>query len=162
MILSNDALSIVFSSLYVNDIVKCRLVNKQFKYAIDNKYVWTNLLNIDYPNIVPKIKADNNFGKYKICHDMNQFTEKHEIANGVDSLINAQRLRKVCHNLKLIPKWIGQLISLQRLVLFSNQLTSLPSEFGQLVNLQTVFLDKTVTNIPSKVKHIIKEHKHHL
>lgn len=175
--LSNDVLSIVFSSLHVNDIVKCRLVNKQFKHVIDNKYVWEKLSNKDYPKISQKIKANNDFEKYKMCYDINQFNKKYFIMNygktfmyirsiaayhnrngfnlgkrvldNINHFWSIKSIELNYNRLNALPKWFGQLTNLQSIDLNNNKLTSLPSEFGQLINLQRVDLSSNrLTNLP--------------
>ena len=79
--MNNDSLSMVFSHLDLADIMNCLLVNKQFNYVINHRYVWGALCRRDYPIEHIAIKQAffedasprSYYDTYKLCYRMSDY-----------------------------------------------------------------------------------------
>ncbi|AYV76803.1 MAG: hypothetical protein Barrevirus1_25 [Barrevirus sp.] len=173
--ISNDALTIIFSYLSFKDIKNCRLTCKQYCHVIDNKYIFNGLCEKDYPGIHNLFNRATAFEKYKCCNSLKGMREQFNMnykelesfikldvlgvirrltnmPKAIGLLTNLSYINITSNILETLPKQIGYLTNLKSINLTNNRIRVLPDEIGSLVNLEILYMcDNNLEYLPKTI-----------
>lgn len=163
--------------LEIDDILRCKRINKLFHDGCIQQQLWKKILSNDYPNT--EIYMESYYDTYKYyhksmgvvsnnldihCRKITLFNvpglilasaRKFNVPSEIGLLCNLKSLNLNFGGIKVIPTQIGQLKKLTGLYLSDNDITELPTEIGQLHKLRTLNLDNNNLHyLPSELNNL--------
>src|SRR5438874_5287890 len=136
---NKDIIFCILQHLNIIEIIKCSTINTLIKNICDMQY--EQLLIYDYGKVFVKIFNDKSFKQtYVKCYNLNIIRKLYMPNSSLINFFNLTNIDVMDHQIKIIPKSIGQLVNLQQLGLSHNQIKEIPESIGQLVNLQQLGL----------------------
>ena len=176
-----DIYHCILKFLPLEDIIKCKTLNKSFYNAIKFEPLWKHIFDNNFNNdifkinyfetcklcyLLQKLRNDINYkGTYEkmynskdlhLCNYSTIYTRSDlitfHISPQINLLTNLEFLKLENDNLTTLPSEIYQLINLKSVNLNNNQLITLSPEISQLINLQTLELSNNpLITIPPEI-----------
>ena len=180
-----DIYHCILKFLPLEDIIKCKTLNKSFYNAIKFEPLWKHIFDNNFNNDIFKINYFETcklcYLLQKLCNDINYKGTYEKMYNSKDLhlcnystiytrsdlitfhispqinlLTNLEFLKLENDNLTTLPSEIYQLINLKSVNLNNNQLITLSPEICQLINLQTLILENNqLITLPSEMSQLI-------